>query len=51
MSEELSVDQVLRLRAMEMAVGYITEHMDSEHDLTGLAKEIYEFIKGETTNG
>lgn len=47
MSKEPSVDQMLRLQAMQMAVAYITEHVEAEHDLTPLATEIYEFIKGE----
>ena len=41
-------DQELRLHAMKMAIGYITEHVESELDLTPLAQEIYRFIKGET---
>ena len=51
MSEELSVDQILRLEAARMAVAYITEHVEIGYDLIPTAKEIYEFIKGETKNG
>lgn len=51
MNEELSVDQILRLDAARMAVAYITEHVEIGYDLIPTAKEIYEFIKGETTNG
>jgi uncharacterized protein YggE len=48
-SEEQYNDQQLRLHAMQMAV----KHADSvEHafdvDLTRIAQEIYDFIKGET---
>ena len=47
MSEEHSVDQLLRIQAMQMAVAYVTELGAGEYDLTPLATEIYEFIKGE----
>ena len=50
MNEGLSADQILRLEAMRMVMGYVTEHIEFENALTPLAKEIYEFIKGETTN-
>lgn len=46
--EELSVDQILRLQAMQMAMGYITQNVESEFDLGPLATQIYEFVKGET---
>jgi hypothetical protein len=52
MSEELSVDQVIRFKAMQMAVSYVTERIGvADIDLISTAKEIYEFIKGENTNG
>jgi hypothetical protein len=40
-------DQELRLHAMQLAVAYITEHVEIGYDLIPTAKEIYEFIKGE----
>lgn len=43
-------DEELRLHAMQMAIGYITKHIESEFDLTPLAQEIYRFIKGETSD-
>jgi len=41
-------DQEIRLHAMKLAMAYITEHVNSEHDITPLASEIYRFIIGET---
>jgi hypothetical protein len=48
MSEELSVDQLLRIQAVEMTVKFHEGTGLSELDLIPCAKEIYEFIKGET---
>jgi hypothetical protein len=49
MSEELSADQTLRIKAMQMAVSYVTERIGgADSDLISTAKEIYEFLKGVT---
>jgi len=45
---ELTPDQELRLRAMQLAVKFAGEQGLSEIDLVDTAKEIYEFVKGET---
>ena len=50
MNEGLSTDQILRLEAVRMVVKFHEGTGLSELDLIPTAKEIYEFIKGETTN-
>lgn len=45
---EKQLDQQLRLHAMQMAVKFAGDQGLSEINLVDIAKEIYEFIKGET---
>ena len=50
--EELSADQLMRLQAAQMAMGYAAQHIESGVesglDISALAAKLYEFIKGET---
>jgi hypothetical protein len=43
-------DQELRIHAAQLAVKHAGEVGFDETDIISLAKEIYEFIKGETKN-
>ena len=45
---DLTFDQALRLNAMQLAVKFAGDQGLGEIDLVDTAKEIYEFIKGET---
>jgi hypothetical protein len=44
----MSTDQILRVKAMELAMHYLNEHLENELDLIQVAAEIYTFIQGET---
>ena len=46
MSNGLNVDQVLRIKAMQMAIDLWVQAQNAQ-DLNELAENIYEFIKGE----
>jgi len=46
MSNELNVDQILRIKAMQMAIDLWTQSQATQN-LNELAENIYEFIKGE----
>ncbi len=46
MSEVPSVDQILRIKAVELAIELFKAHKGQ--NLNDLSKNIYEFIKGET---
>jgi len=45
---DLSADQIMRIKAMELAMNYLNEHLENELDLIQVAAEIYTFIQGET---
>ena len=48
---EPTIDQNLRLQALQIALGYITHvNCGDEQDLIPLAAEILKFITGENTN-
>lgn len=47
MSEQLNTDQILRIKAMQMAIDFRVQDQNTQ-DLNELANKIYEFIKGET---
>ena len=40
--------KVMRIKAMELAMNYLNEHLENELDLIQVAAEIYTFIQGET---
>ena len=46
MNEELTVDQRLRIKAVEMAIAIWTQHK-AQVDFYDVLTDIYEFIKGE----
>jgi len=49
MSEVITADQTLRIKAMELCVALYSAMPDSDvEDFEGMASNIYEFIKGET---
>jgi hypothetical protein len=49
MSEVITVDQTLRIKAMEICVALFSALPDSDvEDFEGMANNIYEFIKGDT---
>jgi hypothetical protein len=49
MSEALTADQQMRVKAMEFCIAlYSTLHDADIEDFEGMANDIYEFIKGET---
>ena len=49
MSEVLTTDQALRIKAMELCIALYTATPDTDvEEFEGMASNIYEFIKGET---
>lgn len=49
MSEGITADQTLRIKAMEICVALFSAMPDADvEEFEGMASNIYEFIKGET---
>jgi hypothetical protein len=49
MSEAITADQTLRIKAMELCVGLFNAMPDTDiEEFEGMANDIYQFIKGET---